>query len=426
MNAFSHVKLTPAEIKAGRARQKAILSRLPVSGNPKAVSASGRAIPRRVSGQPVRARLQGFLSRAKDICNPANYEASKAFLEGCLSALDTEDHKKQMAALVTASLNGDREAKATLGMNIAVSVGHLIRAGGTWVQWYQSQTLQPDETPFIRNFVPQQVDVRVANADGTLTTKHAQPNQESTEQINLFFLLSDVFIATLFDPNKGSVAEAALGTIDISLDLMEKLDGLLQAPFIVGADGSPFVASFVNDGTPASHFHASDRINTANFPTGNIIAAAGNGATTKPRFAVIQAIDDYYSRFGSGFDPAGDVFGTTIHVASGIASQFGLEFTPTSGNNPLTNSLFANRSFIPYNGKTYTIVPDPTLDPNDKYVYVSSNQPAGLFFEKPAGALVHREERQRENEVETWERILVGMGFPMTWATRVLAVQFKS
>ena len=50
----------------------------------------------------------------------------------------------------------------------------------------------------------------------------------------------------------------------------------------------------------------------------------------------------------------------------------------------------------------------------------------GLYIDKPAGALVDREVRKVENEVLTFERILMGYGFPVTWIPRVLAVKFRN
>ena len=232
--------------------------------------------------------------------------------------------------------------------------------------------------------------------------------------------------AKLFDEYKGNIANAGLAVVDISLDLKDKIDALLQLPFLVGTPNSVYTATFVTDGTTAAHYHASSRINTANYPTGNIIAAAGNGASTKPRFECIRAIDKYFSQFGAGFADGGDMVAGRIHVASGIASQFGDEFTPTTVTNPYADGLFQNRGSVSFNGRAYEIVPDPTIDPAAKYIYVSSNLPAGIFFDKPAGSLVHRHEDTILNEVQTFERALIGYCFPVTWAPRVLAVQFKS
>lgn len=373
---------------------------------------------------PVRQRLEGLAARAA-FCNPLNAQFAKDFFQQVLDHVDTDEARAHTQGLVTASMEGDRDARMELGRTIAVNVGHLIRAAGTWVQWYETRTLAEDETAFLRNFVPQQVDVRVSNADGTLSARHAMPNIEDNSIVDLYFLLSDPFIATLFDPNKGNVADAALGVVDISMDLMEKLDSLLQLPFTVGSPNSVFVANFIKDGTPASHFHASSRIKTANFPAGNIIAPTSNGANTQPRFDCIKAIDEYFGRFGSGFDVDGDMVPVAIHVSSGIAHQFGNEFSPTSHANALTNQLFQNIGQIQFNGKTYQIISDNTIDLADKHLYVRSNLPAGLHFEKPAGAHVHRVERIIENEVETFERGLFGQAFPVTWVPRVLAVKFK-
>jgi hypothetical protein len=418
---YTHVKPDAADLRLGRAFQKERLADTPLDGNRSLIERMKKH-PKPVSGVSVVGRLMQLAERAKAIANPGNATVAAEYFKGALDAVETSDHKQQVAEMVAAAQAGDREQQVALGKMIAVNVGVLIRAAGTWVQWYQSTSLGEADVPYLRNYVPQVGDVRVGTADGYITTKTLQPDVESDEMVPLFFLLSDMYRAKLFDPYKGNVADAALGTIDIAMDLMEKIDGLLQLPFTVGTPNSVFTASFTVDGTPAAHYHASARIKTANFPTGNIIAPSTNGASTKPRLDVIRAIDEYFGRFGNAMDGMG---ATTVHVASGIAHQFGDEFSATSAVNDYTANLYANRSRIQYNGKAYDIVPDPTIDPTDKHVYVKGAAPAAIYFDKPAGSLVHREERTVENEVLTFERALIGYAFPVTWVPRVLAVKFK-
>lgn len=419
--------LTAADIRRGVARQAAVLAEAPLDTNRALLAQMKTMDPRTMDQTSVEGRLQNLLGRAKGgMLNAVNAVKSAAFIQAALDAINTKESQDRISELVTASIGEGQDArvaKATLGKMVAVNVGELIRAAGDYVQWYEWQTLAEGDTPWLSNFVPQQVNVRVANADGTLTTRDALPNVSSHDPVPLYFLLSDMFRAKLFDPNKGNVANAALATVDIAMDVMEKLDGILQLPFTVGTPNSVFIANFVNDGTAASHFHLSARINAANLPAGNLITLLSNGANTVPRFDVIRAIDEYYGRFGSVM---GNMGAAEIRVASGIAHQFGNEFTPTSTTNPYTDSLFTNRGVVTYNGKNYPIVPDPTISPTDPHVYVRGTLPAGIHFDKPAGAMVHREENIIQNEVSTCERILVGQAFPLTWAPRVLAVRFKN
>lgn len=426
---YEHIKKLDADsIKLGREFQRRTLASTPLEGNRKAVDAILAARPKNVSNYSVLDRLKGLADRAKAIANPRNALAAAAFFDGALNALESKENQDRITELVNASMSKDsnesKEARAALGKIVASNVGNLIRASGTWIQWYESRTLGEDEVPYLRNFVPQYGDVRVGTAEGTITTKTILPNLESDERVDLHFLLSDVYRATLFDKYKGNVAASALAVIDIAADIMEKLDGILQLPFIVGTPNSVYVANFVNNGTPASHFHASARIKTANFPTGNLIALTDNGANTVPRFAVIRAIDEYMSRFGGVMDGVAGM--TQIHVASGIAHQFGNEFTPTSAANPVTDQMFSNRGRISYNGMTYEIIPDHTLDPTDKHVYVKGPASIGIYFDKPAGAYVHREESMAHNEVTTWERVLYGLAIPLTHVPRCLAIRFKT
>ncbi len=347
------------------------------------------------------------------------------FLEGAIAAISTDAHKQKMSEMVAAASAGDKEQQVALSKVVVSSVGHLIRAAGTWQQWYKSVSLKEDEVGYIRDYVPQQVEVRLGTGDGTVAAYDLQPDLEDDRIVPLFFIYSDVVRAKLFDEYKGNIADAALATVDIALDLMEKIDALLQVPMTVGTSSSVFTATFVNDGTPASHYHASDRIFTTNFPTGNIIVLSTNGASTVPRFDVIRAVDEYFGRFGSAFSPDGEMVAARIHVASGMAHHFGDEFTPTSAANLYTDKLFVTRKRVEYNGSIYEIVPDPTMDPASKYVLVTGNAPAGIFFDKPAGSMVKRTEDEVLNEVFAFERALIGYGFPITWAPRVLAVKFK-
>lgn len=424
---YEHVaKIDPKDLALGRAHQKRILAATPLEGNRKVIDAM-HANPRNVSNVSVMDRLRSLADRAKIVASPRNALVAAAFFDGALAALETEENQKKLTDMVNAA-RGDgqdaREAQVALGRMIASNVGNLIRAAGTWIQWYESQVLGESDVPYLRNFVPQYGDVFVGTAEGNTRVKTILPNLESDEMVELHFLISQTYRATLFDKYKGNVANSALAVIDIAMDLKEKLDGILQLPFLIGSANSVYVASFTNDGTAASHFHASSRINTANFPTGNIISLTDNGASTVPRFAVIRAIDEYMGRFGDAMDGVGGM--TQVHVASGIAHQFGTEFTPTSVANPVADQMFANRRRITYNGMTYEIIPDPTLDPTDKHVYVKGAAAGGIYFEKPAGAYTERKEDLRNNEVLTWERMLYGLAIPKTYVPRVLAIKFKS
>jgi hypothetical protein len=424
---YQHVqKLDPSDVKLGREFQKRVLASTPIEGNRKVIDLIA-AKPVNVSRLSVADRLRGLAERAKLVANPMNAVVAAAYFDGALSSLESDENKKKLTDLVAASIGDGTEAKtarAALGKIIATNVGSLIRAAGTWVQWYQSQSLGEGDVAYLRDYVPQSGDVFVGTSEGGMRVKNILPNLESDEFVDLHFLYSQAYRAVLMDKYKGRIADSALAVIDIAMDLMEKLDGILQLPFIIGSANQIYVNSFTNDGTTASHFHASSRINTANFPSGNIIALSDNGGSTVPRFAVIRAIDEYMGRFGDAIGGVGGM--TQIHVASGIAHQFGNEFTPTSVANPVTDQLFANRRRISYNGMTYEIVPDPTLSPTDKHVYVKGSEPAGLYFDKPAGAYTYRKEDELHNEVITWERMLYGTAIPTTWVPRVLAIKFKS
>ncbi len=418
---FKHVTPSRQDIAAGRAFEKKVLAETPTQNN--------RALIRRMQENPKRASTRSVLTRLKDLLpntasmtNPASAACAKEFIEGALNHVETKEHNQRMVEMVTAAMGDDREAKAALGKVISVNVGNLIRASGSWIQWYDQVTLKEDEIPYVRNYVPQTGNFRQGTETGISAVKHVQPNLEDDTLVDLFFLLSDVFVATLFDRYKGNIAAAGLATIDLALDLMEKIDGILQLPFTVGTTGSVYVSSFTVDGTAAAHYLASSRIDTGNFPAGNIIAPISNGGATKPRLDCIRSIDEYLGRFGNVLEGDGAI---TIHVASKIAHQFGDEFVATSAVNAYTDKLFKNRRMIEFNGKVYEIVADPTIANTSKYLYCKGSSAAGVYFDKPAGALVDRKEDAMLNEVRTFERALMGWIIPNTYVPRALAIQFK-
>lgn len=423
--------VTKAEIAAGQRNQKRVLAGLPLSGNPallkKMQEDRANGISRRVSEVSTRDQLTALFAKGMARCGDRLREGCKQFFEGALTALDTEESRKGVADMVAAS-QGDtpdaKEAQVALARMIAENVGKLIRFTGSYVPWYKSVTLGESDIPYVRTYVPQEITVRIGTGDGTLITHDAQPDLEDDTKAILFFMISDILRARIFDVNKGNIADSALGTVDIALDLLDKIDAYLALAVRVGGANSVFTGTFVNDGTPASHFHANVRVNTANYPTGNIIAPAGNGGATKPRFDCLRVIDEYFGRFASALDNA--VGPVRIHMASGIAHQFGDEFTPTSVANPYTDQVFQNRKMLSYNGRSFEIVPDDTIDPTDKYLYVNGGMPIGLYFDKPAGAKVFRKEDDVLNEVSTWERALLATMYPVPWAIGSCAVQFKS
>ena len=423
--------VTKAEIAAGQRNQKRVLAGLPLSGNPallkKMQEDRANGISRRVSEVSTRDQLNGLFAKGMARCGDRLREGCKQFFEGALTALDTEESRKGVADMVAAS-QGDtpdaKEAQVALARMIAENVGKLIRFTGSYVPWYKSVTLGESDIPYVRTYVPQEINVRIGTGDGTLITHDAQPDLEDDTKAILFFMISDILRARIFDVNKGNIADSALGTVDIALDLLDKIDAYLALAVRVGGAYSVFTRTFINDGTPAAHYQVSSRINTANYPTGNIIAPAGNGAATKPRFDCLRVIDEYFGRFASALDNA--VGPVRVHMASGIAHQFGDEFTPTSVANPYTDQVFQNRKMLSYNGRSFEIVPDDTIDPADKYLYVNGGSPIGLYFDKPAGAKVFRKEDDVLNEVSTWERALLATMYPVPWAIGSCAVQFKT
>ena len=428
---LTHVTPSKAEIAAGQRNQKRVLAGLPLSGNlsllQKMKENRSNGISRRVSEVSTRDQLTALFAKGMARCGDRLREGCKQFFEGALTALDTADSRKAVADMVAASIGDSPEAKESqvaLSRMIAENVGKLIRFTGSYVPWYKSVTLGESDVPYIRTFVPQEINVRIGTGDGTLITHDAQPDLEDDTKAILFFMISDILRAKLFDVNKGNIADAALGTVDIALDLLDKIDAYLALAVRIGGANTIFTSTFVTDGTPAAHYLATSRINTANYPTGNIIAPASNGGATKPRFDCLRVIDEYFGRFASALDNA--VGPVRIHMASGIAHQFGDEFTATSVTNPYSDALYKNRKMLNYNGRDFEIVPDDTIDPTDKYLYVNSGMPIGLYFDKPAGAKVFRKEDDVLNEVTTWERALMATLYPVPWAIGSCAVQFKT
>ncbi len=433
LSTFTHVPAAAlkAEFAAGKKFQKAVLSRLPLSGNRGALEAmrddrrAGRST--RLTETGIRHQIQNAFGRALAVCGVGRVDEVKEFFTGVLAGLDDQDARKQLSDMVAASI-GDtdsaREAKAALTIMIAENVGKLIRFTGSYMQWYKSVTLGEEDVPYVRTYVPQEINVRLGTADGTTRVHNAMPDLEDDTKAILFFMVSDMLRAKIFDEERGMIADSALGTVDIALDLADKIDAYLQLACLVGTPNSVFTAAFTNDGTPASHFHASARINTANYPAGNIIAPTSNGANTLPRYDCLVAIDDYFSRLASVME--GAVGPVRVHVPSALSSAFGKEFTPTSVANPYTDQVARNNKVMNVNGRNIEIVPDDTLDPAGKHLLVNGGLPIGLFFNKPAGSKVFRKEDDVLNEVATWERALISTLYPVPWAVGSMAVQFKS
>lgn len=378
--------------------------------------------------------LAALAERAKLIMTPGPALARVLdWIKGATEQLHTADYRQRQNEVMVAASRGDQAAQELRAAAVRETIGALMMPSATWANFFMQVNLDEDDIFLLESRVPAEVGVEAIGPDGRADTVPAMQHFDFSA-IPLYFLSTDDYEFPLVDlTHGGRVADAALANIDMARDFAAKLDFIIQSFHLVGATGSRCKAAFdITDANLAKRDYVPhSRVDTSNFPTGNIIVLATNTVTSGPRLDLLRAVIAYATQWGSGAWPDGDLVPVAIHVPSKDAYRFTEEFSISA---PVGNSYTENVASAPFQlhfgGYNFTIIPDNTLSPaGDTHAYVRFNKPTGLALEKPSLGRDFRDdtyESQKANIGRVSRVAAIGQAMPRQWCPNILAVRYRN
>jgi hypothetical protein len=202
------------------------------------------------------------------------------------------------------------------------------------------------------------------------------------------YLTSDIVRTRRVDIYRGRIADPALATINIAMDMGMKVDGQVQN-LLIGPN-SNFFGLFTFTGKRANwSYVAHSRINTANLPnTNDVIVFEQDGVTPTNGFGfqVLAYITDYCARWDGAFQdgvnlrPTGRILLPPAHIKN-IANGI---YPSGATRNKIADELMDQGWFgVHYLGRDWLFVPDNTLDPTEFACYPEFNKKPCQAFFKP-------------------------------------------
>ncbi len=308
------------------------------------------------------------------------------YFTGLAEDLQSEDYIQARADMVEAIRAKDKDAVTAFKEVVAEMTTNIVLATSNWLPFFRVHTLNHNDRAEVINETNQEIGVSIIGIDGKADRVRAV-KEFTAEPVRMLVLATDVYEYPLFDLDKGfDVRDAALVQVDLARDLAAQVDAMLAQYILVGTPNSMLTAAFQTTGAMVSRdYHAHSRVNTANFPAGNLLTLDGNSTTTKLRLDVFKAIVKYQHDWGSGAFPDGDIMAQTIIVPSSDTTGFLDEIATIDVNdNEVTRQIFNGGVPVNYGGQTWRVIGDNTLDPNDGMAYVQTNKPVGEFYQKPS------------------------------------------
>jgi hypothetical protein len=350
---------------------------------------------------------------------PLGVETAK-FFDDLLKNSQDPEHLKKRTEFMQRAEKDPAVREQLCGIRIENFQNYVLPALLATSFHFDVVNLNPDERPVHQNSAMQETKIWEIGPDGE--SRMVRINREDVETlISLKWLSTETVRYRLVDIYRGSVVDAALQTINLSLDMSNKRDALAQKLL----DDTAFGAFKFTGKRSGWTFVPNSRVNMKNIPATNDVAVSGT--SNKFGFLVLDAIIDYAARMGSAYPDGG--FGATgrIRVApldiKGIAGGI----TP-SGAKPaqIAEELIEAGYFsVNYMGKNWLFVPDNTLDPDLGYCYPEFSKKAGRVYLKPSldrEELVDNTELRKRNEQEKY--IVSPFGCAMNEACRPMVARF--
>lgn len=305
--------------------------------------------------------------------------------------------------------------------------------------FFEVWTLQQGDRAFWQNTTRQQVNISVTGVDGAKNIVRSVPSF-AEEAIPMKDYWTDDVRYPLRDPNNVDAMFAAMANVDLARDAASYADelafNLLTRPV---ASGGAF-GSMTLTGNKANRVYVPHtRIKAANLPTTNAIvldatygtahylgaAFVPNTSATAFRKDVFDAAIAYQTSwgglFGADMEFTGDIFMSPVDVPA-IGANLALDGARKSD---IAEEIQQNGfSVIQYQGRTFRLVPDATLDGGA--CYLPMKKKIGVMLLQPSMDSQDVQRNVRENWETRAQGRRMGFYFPQHHRPFGLKITFRS
>jgi hypothetical protein len=382
---------------------------------------------------PAVERLLSRIAERVAILNPLGQGVKiAAWAAAALEAIHTDDWLKSKGEVAFAAAHGDKEAVAMHGAAVTITTENIVRANSNWLPFFEERSLGDADYPVILpDTLGMAMTVSTIGQDGGNVTIQSQINDPTPLFVPLHMRSTSWIEYPLVDAYKGSgVKDLALAQFDVARDRAWSLDALLASYLIYGGANTRLVASFVTTGAMGDmDYFAHPRVNTANLPAGNFVTLSGNSQSSLFRKEAFDAIIKYIRSWGDDVMEGGNLRPVEILVASSHVTAFLSQVTLTTASNFVVDQIFEGGMVLSYGGYKWIVTGNNTLDPNNGVAYVRSDQPIGVFFDKPTLAKALVDETPSlvaQNKGRTCEIWCEGFAMPLHWRKRTFGVRYMT
>jgi hypothetical protein len=372
------------------------------------------------------------LALRASIVNPSGKGAElKEYFEGLAESVVDPDVLKERGEMILGARAGDPEKIQLRAASIKTMVSNIVLASSSWANFFNQVTLGDEDWPMYEVSVPQEILVETVGIGGVTDTVQAIMDKKQYP-IPMEIYWTQWFEYALRDMYKGNrVKDLALAQIDMARDFVAKIESILAGFIINGATDSRLTAAFdtTNEDLKLRDYVAHSRINTANFPAGNLVTLSTNTTSTTFRKEVLDAALEYAEAWGGDLDGTGPLEIQSIRVASSDVGAWRAGITLTSESNSLTEQIMQGGAVLNYAGKRFTLEGDNTLDPNDGTAYVQFNKPIGEQYEKTSFADVlidESPERVQMNKGRMSQGTALGWALPRPMRKNILGIVYRT